>query len=107
MGYCLVYVTASDEEEAMRLGEAAVNARLAACANVFPIRSCYRWQGRLEKAVESVLILKTREELVPALEREIRSRHSYQVPAFLVIPLSHVEAEFARWMDGELGTGAR
>lgn len=101
--YCLVYVTAGSEEEAVRLGEAVVSARLAACANVFPgVKSVYRWEGNLEHATEAVLVLKTRMDLVPALRDEIKSRHSYQVPAFLVIPLDQVELAYASWMNSEL-----
>lgn len=101
--YCLVYVTASSEDEAARLGDAAVSARLAACANVFPgVRSVYLWEGRLEHAAEAVLILKTRMELVPALRDQIKMLHSYQVPAFLVVPLDQVEPAYACWMDSEL-----
>ncbi|MDI6895239.1 MAG: divalent-cation tolerance protein CutA [Bacillota bacterium] len=101
--YCLVYVTAGSSEEAVGLGEAAVSARLAACANVVPgVTSVYRWEGNLEHASEAVLVLKTRMDLVPALRDEIKSRHSYQVPAFLVVPLDQVEASYASWMDGEL-----
>lgn len=104
--FCLVYVTASSEEEALSLAEAAVSARLAACANVYPaVRSFYRWEGRWERATEAVLILKTREDLVPELEREVKARHSYQVPAILTVPLDRVEAGFAAWMNAELRPG--
>ncbi|MBC7338533.1 MAG: divalent-cation tolerance protein CutA [Firmicutes bacterium] len=101
--YCVVYVTAGNEEEATALGEAAVAARLAACANVIPgMRSVYWWEGKLERAGEAILILKTRTDLVPALRDEIRSRHSYQVPAFLVVPLDQVEPTYASWMESVL-----
>lgn len=101
--FCLVYVTAGSEGEALALGEAAVSARLAACANVFPaVRSVYHWEGRLERASEAVLVLKTRTDLVPALQDEIKRRHSYQVPAFLVVPLDQVEPAYAAWMEAEL-----
>jgi periplasmic divalent cation tolerance protein len=101
--YCLVYVTAGSEEEALALGEAAVAGRLAACANVFPaIGSVYHWEGRLERASEAVLVLKTRTDLVPALRDEIKRRHSYRVPAFLVVSLDQVEPAYAAWMEAEL-----
>lgn len=101
--YCLVYVTAGGEEEAAALGEAAVAARLAACANVVPgVRSVYWWQGALERAAEAVLVLKTRGDLVEELRREIRRRHSYSVPAFLVVPLERVDPDYAAWMESVL-----
>lgn len=101
--YALVYVTAGDEEEALALGEAAVAARLAACANVIPgMNSVYWWEGRLERATEAILILKTRLDLVPALRDQIKGRHSYQVPAFLVVPLDQVEPAYASWMESVL-----
>src|SRR6185312_12430554 len=76
----ILYVTAADADEALRIGRALVEARLAACANVLPgMTSIYRWEGRVEQAAEAVLVLKTRASLVEAATE--RSRPCTPTPA--------------------------
>ena len=70
-----------------RLGHTLVEERLAACATLIPaVRSIYRWQGKVETATETLLLLKTGVEQLPALEARLRALHSYQTPEFLVLP---------------------
>jgi len=92
-----VYVTTADTAEAERIGRAVVEERLAACANILPgMRSIYRWEGAVQDAAETVLILKTTRDRLPALTRRVASLHSYDVPcvaAFAVEPGN--EAYFA------------
>lgn len=102
MGAQLIYVTAPDEAEAERLGRMAVEARLAACANILPgMRSLYWWQGRLEEAREAVLILKTTEALVPALTEALKKAHSYDCPCVVALPISAGNPDFLRWIEDE------
>lgn len=101
-GLCMVYVTAPTAEEAAAIGRVLVEARLAACANVFDgLRSIYRWQGRIEDAREAALILKTREELVPALTEKVRALHSYACPCVVSLPLTGGSADFLAWIRDE------
>jgi len=86
--FIVVLVTAGSADEASGIGRALVEARLAACANVVgPIRSIYRWQGAIEDAAEYLLLVKARAADVPALEAEVRARHSYEVPEVLALPV--------------------
>jgi periplasmic divalent cation tolerance protein len=93
-----VYVTAADQGEAERIGRAVVEERLAACANILPgMRSIYRWAGAVHDASETVLILKTTRDRLPALTDRVRSLHSYEVPcvaAFEVVPGNPVYFEW-------------
>lgn len=101
---CMVYVTASDKEEAMKIGENLVSMRLAACANVFDgIISFYRWEGEQQKDQEATLIMKTREALLPALEKAVKKMHSYSCPCILAIPVIYASKEFADWVVSETG----
>lgn len=99
----LLYCTAASFAEAEAIAEAVVGQRLAACANVLPgMRSLYWWQGKLERAEEAVLILKTRADLVEAASAAVKAAHSYSVPC--VLPLSVGQggnADYIAWLLGE------
>jgi len=97
--FAVVLVTAGSAEEADRLARALVEERLVACANVIgPVRSIYRWQGAVEEAAEQLLLLKTRVELLPALEARVRALHSYDVPEMLALPLRSGSAAYLAWL---------
>jgi periplasmic divalent cation tolerance protein len=99
---CVVFVTTRDEEEALRLGESAVNARLAACANlVAPIRSIYRWKGEVCRETEHLLLLKTTRERLEALTAFLVSSHSYEVPEILAVSSAGGNAAYLSWVAAE------
>jgi periplasmic divalent cation tolerance protein len=98
----LVYVTAPTARAAERLGSAVVEEGLAACANVIgPVRSVFRWNGKIERAREAVLILKTRKSRVAALTRRIKTLHSYTVPCVVALPILDGNAAFLAWIGAE------
>lgn len=98
--YAVVLVTAPDLKTARRLARGIVQNDLAACANLVPrLESHYRWKGRLEKASEVLLILKTTRRRLPALERYILEHHPYETPEFLVLQPSHGSAAYLKWID--------
>lgn len=77
----VVLSTAGSQEEALRLATHLIEKGVAACVNILPaVRSVYRWKGAVEEAQECMLIMKTRRPLLPALEKELRALHSYEVP---------------------------
>jgi periplasmic divalent cation tolerance protein len=96
----LVLTTAGSESEARKIAHALVERRLAACVNVIPrIQSVYRWQGKVEHAVEYLLLIKTvksREEEVRAAIREL---HSYELPECIAIPIESGSAEYLKWLS--------
>jgi periplasmic divalent cation tolerance protein len=98
----VVSVTAAGAEEAMRLGEAAVEARLAACANVVaPIRSIYRWKGAVHRDAEHLLLLKTTRRRLDALVALILSRHTYENPEILAVAAAGGSEAYLRWVVEE------
>ena len=83
-------VTAPDLKTARKLARAAVEARLAACANLVPaIESHYRWQGKLQRSNEVLLLFKTTRPRLAGLEKLIVSLHPYDTPEFIVLPIVH------------------
>ena len=102
MSATLVYVTAPSRDEAMKIARAAVEERLAACANVLaPMTSMYWWEGKVQEEGEVSFILKTRADLVPALTRRIKALHSYTCPCVVALPVTVGNPDFLAWIDAE------
>jgi periplasmic divalent cation tolerance protein len=99
---CIVYVTASSKDEAMKIGEKLVSLRLAACVNTFDkVASFYKWEGKEQRDEEAVLLLKTREALLPELKRTIKELHSYSCPCIEAIPVVDADEDYAGWVISE------
>ena len=97
--FSIVLVTAPDLKTARLLAKAALRERLIACANLIPkIESHYRWQGKIEAGSEVLLILKTTKSKLAALEKLVLSRHPYDTPEFLVLPLSTGGKKYLDWL---------
>ena len=100
MGRVVCYVTAGSDREAGAIGDTVVKEKLAACANVVgPIASTYWWRGRVETAKETLLILKTTENLVPKLAARVRDLHSYEVPEVIAVPILGGNEAYLQWID--------
>jgi len=95
----IVLVTAPDLKTARNLAQAALKARLIACANLITkIESHYRWQGRVEQSAEVLMVIKTSEKQLAALEKLVLARHPYDTPEFLVLnPVSGTKKYLAWW----------
>src|SRR4029079_8456979 len=77
------------------------------CVNcIHSVQSTYRWQGQVEQSDEELLIIKTRKELFPALERRVHELHSYSVPEIIAVPLLAGSAGYLGWLGEQVGTGA-
>lgn len=98
MKYCSVYVTAASEEEARRIGRALVEEKLAACANILPVQSIYRWQGKIVEESEAAMFLKTRSGLVDKVIERIKALHSYEVPCIVSFPIEKGNPEYLKWI---------
>ena len=97
--FALVLVTAPDLKTARALAKAALSAKLIACANLVPkIESHYRWQGKIAAGAEILLILKTTKSKLAALEKLILSKHPYDTPEFLVLPLRAGSRKYLDWL---------
>lgn len=101
--YIVVLVTVGSPEEGDRLARALVEERLAACVNqVKTVQSTYRWQGRVERAEEDLLIIKSRGDLFDRLKQRIEQLHSYSVPEIIALPIVAGSQSYLRWLEGEL-----
>lgn len=94
----LIRITCPSKRVAEDIADAALEARLAACANIEgPVASTYRWKGVIEQSFEFILWLKAPEANWEKLDQMIVRVHPYDVPAIVAMPLSHVNAGYAAW----------
>ncbi len=97
--FAIVLVTAPDMKTGRLLAKAALNARLIACANLIPkVESHYRWQGKIEKAPEVLMVLKTAKSRLARLEKLILAEHPYDTPEFLVLPIKAGTRKYLGWL---------
>ena len=101
---CEVVITADDADWLAGFTRALVEERLAACGHLTtPIRSLYRWEGRVHDETESRVALHTRRELVPAIVERTRRDHPYDVPCVIALPLVDGGPDYLRWVVQETG----
>ena len=102
MSQVMLYVTAGSHDEAVAVGRAVVEARLAACANIGQaITSLFWWEGAVQEEAEFALILKTREDLVDAVVAKVKEVHSYDCPCVVALPMAGGNPEFLDWIDSQ------
>lgn len=95
----IVLVTTPNNEEASRIAEALVSERLAACVNIIPaIESIYRWEGKVTRDSESLMIIKTTDERYAELELRVKQLHSYATPEAVAFKIERGSSEYLVWL---------
>lgn len=95
----LVFITAANEDEAVKIARNVVEDGLAACVNITRnIRSIYVWQGKTEDEQEVLMIAKTQRKLFTALSEKIKALHSYTVPEIIAIPIIEGSPDYLKWL---------
>jgi periplasmic divalent cation tolerance protein len=95
----MVFVMAADEAEAGKIAQALVKERLAACVNIAgPVRSTYRWRGKIEQATEYMLVIKSSTRHFSKLERTVRELHSYELPEIVAVTLAAGSKPYLMWL---------
>ena len=97
--FVVVLTTVPVDFDAATFASTLVGERLAACVNVVPgLRSVYRWQGAVETSDERQLLIKTTTARLSDLEVRIKALHPYDVPEFVVLPISQGSAAYLSWL---------
>ncbi|WKY15241.1 hypothetical protein Q1695_000600 [Nippostrongylus brasiliensis] len=95
----VIYVTAPSKDVALKIAKAAVEKKVAACANIIPgVTSVYEWEGKMNEDSEVVLIMKTQESLVEELHKLVIENHTYDVPAFVSLATDAESFPYAKWV---------
>ena len=99
----MIYITTGSKDEAVMIGKALINARLAACVNIIEnMYSMYIWDEKLQDANEIILIAKTTKERVPDLIEKVNALHSYKCPCIVSLPVSDGNPAFLKWVADEV-----
>jgi periplasmic divalent cation tolerance protein len=100
----VVFITASDEDEAAKIARALVEARLAGCVNIIKdIRSIYSWQDKIEDEKEVLVIAKTQKPLFDSLMKRVKELHSYTVPEIIALPIIQGSEDYLKWLKEVTG----
>ena len=103
--YGVVLTTAGSEDEAKAIASALVEAKLAACVNLFPITSVYTWEGQVRREAEWQLVIKTRLDCFDQLAAKVQALHSYDVPELIALPIERGSEAYLGWMGEQVVVG--
>lgn len=99
MNEIAVFITTSNEDEAVKIARALVEARLAACVNIIKeIRSIYHWQGKIEDDREVLMIAKSQRKHFVAISKKVKEMHSYEVPEVIALPIVDGAEDYLKWL---------
>ena len=101
----MIYFTAANREDALRIGRILVEYRLAACINVLgEITSIYRWDGTIQEGTEVAAVAKAPSEKVAEVIDRIKALHSYSCPCVVSWPIAQGNPDYLEWLDEETRT---
>jgi periplasmic divalent cation tolerance protein len=95
----VILVTAPDVKVARKIARGALEQRLVACANIIPkVESHYWWQGKIESSAEVLIVFKTAQPRVRALEKFVLQNHPYDTPEFIALPVASGTNRYLNWL---------
>jgi periplasmic divalent cation tolerance protein len=98
----MVLSTCSSMKEARKIAKDIVQSRLAACVNITPVYSYFRWKNKIQTEHEHLLLIKTRSEAFIRLKKRILTLHSYELPEMIIVRIDGGHRPFLEWIDGEV-----
>ena len=106
MKYVILMATTKDEKEAAKIAKSLLDKKLAACCNIIPgMKSMFWWEGKQEEIRESLLMAKTSKELAARAAAEIKSLHSYKMPALEFLEIVGGSTDNLNWIKKETDIG--
>lgn len=104
--YIVIFVTCASKKEASTIAKKLLSERLIACANIIEgVKSLFRWKGKVEKAKETLLVIKTVKMNFEKVKERIKRLHSYEVPEIVALPIIGGEGNYLNWIDKSTETG--
>ena len=101
MDFLMVYVTCKDGVDAKKIASHMLEKRLVACANMFPVKSMYWWEGKIENEDEMALLMKTQQEHKESIIKEVLALHSYDVPCVEFFEITDGNPDYLEWIKKE------
>ena len=95
-----IFITCPSKKEARTIARELIKRKLAACVNIIDrVESLFWWQGNVDSAKEVLLMVKSKKALFPRIVRAVKSKHSYDVPEIIAVPIVDGFAPYLRWID--------
>lgn len=102
--YVVVFITTAAGEEARLISRALLEQRKAACVNIVPgVSSLFWWQGGIDSAEESLLVVKTRASLLDDIVQLVKKIHTNDVPEIIALPVVGGNKDYLEWVGKEVG----
>ena len=99
----VILITAADTGEAQRISGVLLEEKKAACVNVISgVNSLFWWDGKLDSAQESLLVVKTKTSLLPEIINLVKREHGYDVPEIIALPIIGGNPDYLEWIDSSL-----
>jgi periplasmic divalent cation tolerance protein len=98
--HIIVMVTTASKQEAEKIAQQLIKERLIACANITaPVSSFFHWAGKIEKAEEYLILMKSRKNLFKKLAETVKALHTYEVPEIIALPIIEGSEAYLTWLD--------
>jgi periplasmic divalent cation tolerance protein len=98
--HIIVMVTTASKEEAETIAQRLLEAKLIACANIIgPVHSRFLWSGKIDRAEEYLVLMKSRKDLFGVLLESVKALHSYEVPEIIALPVIDASKAYLKWLD--------
>lgn len=99
MSHIIMLSTCSDPAEAKKIAKAIIEKRLAACINIIPVHSIFRWKDSIEESDEQLLIIKTSSTLFEKVSECIENLHSYELPEVISTEIKQGSRPYLKWLE--------
>ena len=99
--YIQVFTTTGNRKDAEKIAKKLLENKLAACVQIFPVSSIYRWKGRIDRSREYLCIIKSKRGLYKKIEETIKEIHPYEVPEIISFPISSGSKDYLEWLAEE------
>jgi periplasmic divalent cation tolerance protein len=98
--YIVIFIAVPNKKEADKIARQLIENRLAACVNIIDkIESVFRWEGRVDRAKEVLLVIKSKKSKLTNIIKLVKSMHSYEVPEIIALPLIGGYKPYLNWLD--------
>ena len=101
--YIVILVTAGSEREAGKIAKRLLKKKCAACINIIPkVNSHFLWKGKLERAAEALLVIKTKRSYLKKVIKLVKKIHSYEIPEVIALPIIGGNKNYLKWIEKEV-----
>jgi periplasmic divalent cation tolerance protein len=97
--YSVIITTTSSKNDAEKIIRPLLEEKLAACIQIYDIKSFYSWEGKINEDNEQILLIKAKSDLYKEIEESIRKNHTYDVPEIIQLPILNGSASYLNWIE--------